>query len=188
MNYVLNRRSLFATRSAVAGNRKSQSILLAALALCLTVYTSIPAYGASSKASSNSTSSHQGIHYGTSAPDSRSPIAAASGFQPDLTLIYTGIRPGVTYYLTDLVLYNDRCQEVTPGSWSGTEPTYGVVNQGYVYGHLSNGDCPGVRFKFRAIYYTWTHDKHAKTDEFKAHWSGDGYKTNTITFKFGLDY
>lgn len=188
MKCDLKKLSLFATRAAIAGNRKSQSLLLAALALCVAVYAATPAHASSSKASANTSSTHQGVHYGTSAPEGQSPLAAAQGVKPDLTLIYTHVRPGVTYYLTDLALYNDRCQELTPGSWSGTEPSYGLAGQGYKYGYLANGECPGVRFKFRALYYTWTHDKHAKTDEFKAHWSGDGYKSSTITFKFDLDY
>lgn len=199
MRSYLNLRFQPSTGSAIASARQTQTILLATLALCVAIFTSAPAYGASSKANADSTTSHQTVHYGTIVPDDQADAAGTnsdasavqlddSGVHSDLTLIYNGLHPGKTYELTNLVLYNDRCQEITPGSWelASAAPAYGKATQGYTYGHLANGACRGITFKSRAIYYTWTHDINARHDQFKAYWYGDGEKTNTITFKMNL--
>jgi hypothetical protein len=190
MKSYLNLRFLPSTGSLIASARQTQTILLATLALCVAIYAATPAYGSSSKASADAAGKNQTVHYGTMAPDGQTDL---SGFNPDIsgvhsdtTFTYNDLHPGVTYRLYDLVLYNGACKELTPGSWAGTLPTYGVVTQGYVYGHLSNGDCPSKTFKFRAIYYRWSHDINARHDHFYAHWYGDGYKTSTIEFKENL--
>ncbi|MGA2537753.1 MAG: hypothetical protein ABSF53_17170 [Terracidiphilus sp.] len=196
MRSYLNLRFLPSTASGIARARKYQTSLILAVALCAAGFVAAPAYGASSKATADSTPSHQNIHYGTIVPDAQSAEEGVShvdsdvsGVHSNLTLVYEKVRPGVRYELTNLVLYNDKCEEITPGGWYLTSaPKYGVASEGYTYGKLANGDCPGVRFESRAIYYTWTHDQYATKDEFKAYWAGDGYKTNTITFAFDLDY
>jgi hypothetical protein len=200
MRSYFNLRFQPSTGSTIASARLTQAVLLATLALCVAIVGATSAYGASSKTKADSATSHQTIHYGTIAPDDQADVAGAnsgasavrlddSGVHSNLTLVYKKVRPGVKYELTNLVLYNDACQEITPGGWYLTSaPKYGVASEGYTYGKLTNGDCPGVRFESRAIYYTWTHDEYATKDEFKAYWAGDGYKTNTITFAFDLDY
>jgi hypothetical protein len=173
MRSYLNLRRLPWTRSTIASARQTQAILLAALALCVAIFTATPAYGASSKAHSDSTANNQNWKIGTMMPDD--PADAA------------GLHFDVTYRLYDLVLYNPKnCAEITAGSWANTAPIYGRVGQGYVYGHLANGDCPAYTYRFRAIYYEWTRDPSATKDHFKAYWYGAGHKSPIYTFLIKL--
>jgi hypothetical protein len=166
--------------------------ILAAFALCVATCTQTPAYASSSKASADSASKNQTIHIGTIVPDDPGNGSGfnsdLSGIHPDLTITYKGLHRGITYGLTNLVLYNGACEEVTAGTWylASAPPTYGKVTQGYTHGRLANGACPGRTFKSREIYYTWTHDAKARHDHFKAYWAGAGKRTNAITFNFDL--
>ena len=162
-----------------ASARPIRIVLLAGLALGVAISVGNPAYGegaASSSRPSAASTSHETIYFGTVIPDNHAAVSDVTGVHSDLTITYKPIHPGVRYELTNLVLYNSRCQEITPGTWylDSAPPAYGKATQGYTYGKLANGACRGITFKSRAIYYTWTHDKKAKKDKFKAYWAGGG--------------
>jgi len=97
---------------------------------------------------------------------------------------------GVKTFLMGWTEYNiDTCESVSSGNWSyDTMPAHGTPSTEIEYDYLSNGDCPGVKFPFNEIFYTWDKDENtATTDTFNATWSTpDGEFSDPETFDFDL--
>jgi hypothetical protein len=73
-----------------------------------------------------------------------------------------------------------KCTDSDVGKWTVTSaPRYGKTSTGIVVGNLGNGDCPGKKFHFAAIYYEWTaHNNKSNTDKFTAHWESKNFTFN----------
>jgi hypothetical protein len=165
-------------RLPLASARQTQAVLLAALVLCAAILAGTPAFGASSKAHSNSTTNHQGWQVGVVIPDNQAEVNATA----DLTGTFK-VHPDVKTLLTAIVLYNPKnCAEYTPGNWTlNSDSKYGDIYKGHVSGHLVNGACHKFIYTGDGIYYKWVLDIHATKDKFKATWKGDSDKI-PVTF------
>jgi hypothetical protein len=167
-----------ALRLAWASARQTQAVLLAALVLCAAILAGTPAFGASSKAHTDSTTNHEGWQIGVVIPDDQAEVSAAA----DLTGTFK-VHPDVKTLLTAIVLYNTKnCGEYTPGNWTlNSNSKYGKEYEGHVSGHLANGACHKYVYTGEGIYYKWVSDIHATKDKFKATWKGDSDKI-PVTF------
>jgi len=178
-----NLRVLPLLRFASAGARQTQAVLLAALVLCAAIVAGTPAFGASSKAPSNSTTNHRGWQVGVLIPDNQAVVKATS----DVTGTFK-IHPDVKTLLTAIVLYNPKnCAEYTPGNWTlNSDSKYGDIYKGLVKGKLATGACHKFIYTGDGIYYKWVVDIHATKDKFKATWKGDSDKI-PVTFDLLLE-
>lgn len=179
----LNLRVPLSPRFAWANARQNRTALFTALLLCAAALAAVPAFGATSKAHSDSTTSHQGWQVGVVIADDRRDVNATV----DTTGTYK-VHPLVKTLLTAIVLYNPKnCGEYTPGNWTLNSPSkYGDIYKGDVTGKLANGKCHKYTYTGDGIYYKWVLDIHATKDKFKATWKADSDKI-PVTFDLLLE-
>jgi hypothetical protein len=180
-----NLRVLSSLRFAWISACQTPADILAALALCAAITAATPGYSEGAGAAApDSRADHpnaQDLAHGAIRPDDRADISVTETVLPDKK----------TYIWAEISYHKQTCSENSPGTWKvNTAPKYGVTATGLVSGYLSNGDCPGIRFTGRAIYYTWTKTKvkpTPKKDKFVATWSAPGNpKVPAFTFNLNL--
>jgi hypothetical protein len=179
--------------------RRFSAEIAICMAICAVVTTSIPAFGRSgtggeslsentspaSIEASDSAASHENLHFGFILPDGQQADFQDIRQPTNLKGTFT-VEPNVKKLLGSAVAYNDKCREVSTGSWKiDTLPDYGKVATGLITGTLSTGACPGIKFTSAAIYYTWTKATKAKQDGFKATYLGYIIPVN-VTFVLNL--
>jgi hypothetical protein len=165
MRSYLSSRFLSSQWRAIAGRSITQTILCASLALCAGILTATAAYGASSKANTDSAKNHQGWEVGVIVPDGQAEVTGT-----------WKVHPLVKTLLLAEVLYNpNNCGEYTPGNWVlESDPKYGNVYKGLVTGKLANGKCSKYRYTGDGVFYKWVVDIHATKDKFSERWYADG--------------
>jgi hypothetical protein len=158
-------------RFAFASASKAQlRYLWAALALCAAIVAATPAYSDSRTDHKNT----QTLAIGSIQLDDRTQIDD----QTDVTVNKTVLPHVKTFMAAWVAYYPSSCTEASPGSWKVNKlPKYGSVTNAALSSTLAGGLCPGKKFRFNAIYYTWTKTTKKplpKADKFAATWS---YKT-----------
>jgi hypothetical protein len=179
----------FANASSLhAQPRRFSAEMAICAAICAVIFTSTPAFGidgkdgavsprenagaASIDPSSDSAASQETLHLGFIRPDGQQNDFQDILQPTNLKGTFT-VEPNVKKLLGSAVAYNDKCREVSTGSWKiDTLPADGRVTTGLITGTLSTGACPGIKFTSAAIYYTWTKPTKAKQDGFKATYLG----------------
>jgi hypothetical protein len=168
---------------AWANARQTYKAFLAVLVLCAAIAVATPAFGATSKAHSDSATNHQGWQVAVVIPDHQRDVNATVG----LTGTYK-VHPLVKTLLTAIVLINPKnCAEYAPGSWTtDSAAKYGDVYKGLVTGRLVDGACHKYKYTGDGIYYKWVADFQATKDKFKATWKAADSKV-PVTFDLLLE-
>lgn len=167
-------------RFAVASASKAQlRNLWAAVALCAAIVAATPAFSETRTDHKNNETPVIGVIH----LEDRGQFANTAVIPVSKTVL-----PKAKTLITAFVAYfPSTCVEAGPGSWKVTKlAKFGSTTVAGLKSNLSGGACPGKKFNFSAIYYTWTKVKVKpvpKTDTFSATWS---YKTLKEPIKASL--
>jgi hypothetical protein len=82
-----------------------------------------------------------------------------------------------TYIIAYTEYQTNTCKPIGPGSWApNNKPKYGAMSFGYIVAGLGNGDCPGRKYTFAALYYTWErHSNESVQDGIVATWKAPDF-------------